>query len=200
MVRKVLYHFRDAGRVSPCPYCNGIPDLLMIEGEDFILRCRDCHAATRLARMDQEEAVADWNAGDILDDHYSITMDRRIDEYLGAGIQAVWATEYDQFWPFPEIRDGFLFSEAVIVTNACVLWLTHTKEVLEYEEIGIGSYESCRPIAKQGEPIRFLKSKWSGDKLLSLDFLCGKEHIILSANVAEQCMMALYEHDCEEKL
>ena len=133
MIRFVAEKYRNIDGFQPCPFCGGSPELLQIEGEDFIMRCSDCHASTQKARMGHEEAIADWNAGEIIDDHYAITMDRKIDEYLRKGVKGLWMSEYSIWEPFPVVDNDHLFSWLYVFAEDIVLLVDNSHEILQYE-------------------------------------------------------------------
>ena len=196
-MRFVAEKLRLEDGFQPCPYCGGVPELLQIEGEDFIMRCSKCHASTREARMGHEEAMADWNDGDIADDHYSITMDEKIDLYLSKKITGIWLTEYSPWDPFPVNGKERLFSDAIIITEEKTLLIEDAHGLLEYEEIReIDPFENdpdavrMIPLANPEEQIQFIQSKWNNDCLLSIAFQCGGRQVVICADAAKQCMMA----------
>lgn len=185
----VLKQYGNDDRIAACPYCSGTPELVQVPGEDYILRCSKCHASTREARMGHLEAIDDWNAGDIVDDHYSITMDTRIDDYLAKGIKDVLLSEHSPWEKFPQTASGFLFSEAVIVTPEIILGLNNAGSFIEYDDYSWFNPELYdTSLAKEDEQIRFVKSEWVDDRLYSIEFLCGSRWVVISANAAEQCM------------
>ncbi len=173
---------------EPCPFCGGKPEWVTVPGEDFIMRCSQCHASTRRARMEPETAAADWNRGEINDDHFSITSDTKIDDYLIPGIKKVLFSGY-WFDEFPAIGNGFLCSEAVIVTDDRILFVDPCRNRLLYDELGGYSPEEyCKPITDIAESIRFKRSSWNGKDLTAIEFQCGETTVVISADEENQCM------------
>ena len=169
---------------SPCPFCGGTPEWVEVPGEDFILRCSDCHASTKIAQMDYLEAIKDWNSGDIEDDHFSVAMDTRIDDYLANGIVEVRFSPFDFLsTKYSQAEPGQLFDEAVIVTPDTMLLLDQCGSFLEYDTYGGFNPEVFNtPITCTKEPITFVRSEWDEDKLRSIVFHCGNRQIVVAAD------------------
>lgn len=180
-------------KLLPCPFCSGEPEWVVVPGDDYIIRCSDCHASTKKARMTPEDAANKWNAGRIEDTHYSIIEDRKIDEYLTNGVKNVLFSGYI-FDEFPPIAGGFLCSNAVILTDKMILHLDPNGDYLLYDELGRYSETSyIRPIAPDGTKIQFRNSIYCDDLLTSLSFLCGDKTVTLTASADEECMIVYEE-------
>lgn len=174
-----------------CPYCGGKPEWVSVPGEDFIMRCTQCHASTRKARMEPEAAVKDWNRGEINNDHFSITSDKKIDEYLH-NIKMVLFSGY-LFDEFPSVDGGFLCSDAVIIADGIILSVEPYEEHLQYDELSEYSPDLfCKPITETTEEIRFISSFWSGKNLTAIVFQCGDVTVTVSADKEKQCMMVVH--------
>ena len=168
---------------QPCPFCGNRPEWVEVDGNDFIMRCSACHASTTVARWTPEEAAADWNANKIEDDHYTITEDTKIDEYLKPGIKKVLFSEYSNRCSFPSLEDGFFCGEAVIVTDEIKLCIDTANRFLIYDEISeYGNDYYIRPMAHEGAEIMFAESKWENEHLISLSFCCNGRTITISAS------------------
>ena len=60
MMRNVLKKAKMMDTVfSPCPFCSGLPEWVVVAGGDFVVRCFNCRASTPKARLTPEEAAAD---------------------------------------------------------------------------------------------------------------------------------------------
>jgi len=176
--------------LCPCPFCGGSAEWVVVPGEDYVMRCSGCRASTQKARWTPEEAAADWNAHAIVNDNFTITADTKIDEYLGSGIQKVFFSEYLNIDQYPLFEDGFLCSEAVIITEKTMLVIEPAETLLLYDEIGDYGHDCYkRPIAPEGTDIRFFRSKWRKKNLLSLEFQCGQKLIKIAANAEYDCMI-----------
>ncbi|MBE6576272.1 MAG: hypothetical protein E7654_08385 [Ruminococcaceae bacterium] len=174
----------------PCPFCGNRPEWVEVDGNDFIMRCSSCHASTKAARWTPEEAAADWNATEIEDDHYTITEDTKIDEYLEHGIKKVLFSEYSNRYSFPALDDGFLCSEAVIITNKMKLCIEPENTYLLYDEISEYGYDYyIRPMAHESAEITFAESKWENERLISLSFCCDGRTITISASAEYEGMI-----------
>ena len=188
----VLKKYGNDDRIAACPYCGGTPELVQVSGEDYILRCSKCHASTSVARMGHLEAIDDWNAGSVVDDHFSITMDTRIDDYLAKGIKDVLLSKYSTWEKFSQTESGFLFYEAVIVTPEIILVLENAGPYIEYDDRSSFNPKSYNiSLAKENEQIRFVKSEWVDDRLSSIEFLCGNRRVVITAEADKQYMIAL---------
>lgn len=217
---RVKYKVLDKNRAVPCPFCGGMPDLMAvvgmsIEGDEYLLRCSKCHASTKESREKREEAFEDWNNGEIVDDHLFATMDQKIDRYLRRGVLGIWATGYGKTYYFPKVQDGFLYGTALILTKDSAFFLDNENKELNYDvdpfyrdpcrrTISIENGEPrlygmdwtnewlYKSIAKAGEKIRFVRSRWKDSKLLSVEFRCGRRHVTLSASLSGKSMMVQY--------
>lgn len=173
----------------PCPFCGGMPEWVEVPGEDYIMRCSDCHASTPKARMTVEGAAADWNAQNIANDNYTITMDRKIDDYLQSGIKNVFFDEYSPWEDYPSCENGFLCSAAVIVTDKMIIRVDPEwhfmvyDELCRYEQGGVG-----KAIAEENEEVHFEKSQWEQGNLVTLRFRCENKVVIVSADERSECM------------
>ena len=187
-----LLNFENTGFVfEPCPFCVGKPEWILVPGDDYIMRCSHCHASTRKARMEPETAVRDWNRGEIDDDHFSITSDKKIDEY----IHDIKKVLFSGYWSdeFPSVNGGFLCSNAVIVADDIILSIETDEGCLKYDELtGYNPDLYCKPITATTEEIRFISSSWSGNNLTAIVFQCGDVTITVSAGKEKQCMMVLH--------
>ena len=183
-IRGVSIEFR------PCPFCQSSPELVVVPGDDFIMRCSSCHASTKMARWTPEEAATDWNLNEIEDDHFTITEDTKIDEYLKHGIKKVLFSEYSNIEPFPICNGGFLCSSAVIITEKLIIHIEPEKTHLLYDEVcGYGHDYYTKPIAEEGKQVHFKKSKWRKDSLLSVSFCCEDKVITISPSVEYDCLI-----------
>ena len=181
---------------EPCPFCGGKPEWVVVPGEDYIMRCIQCHSATKRARMKPEEAVRDWNRGEIEEGNLTITSDKRIDEYLH-GIRKVLFSGYLPN-EFPAVPGGFLCSEAMIVTDEMNLGVEPDGHFLLYDKwegFSPDLYEM--PIADDGVEINFKSSSWDGKYLTAVRFQCEDTTVTLSANEEEQCMLVTFEDNAE---
>ncbi|MBQ9939844.1 MAG: Lar family restriction alleviation protein [Oscillospiraceae bacterium] len=175
--------------LKPCPFCGNEPEWIGVPGDDYIMRCSVCHASTTTARMDPDEAAEDWNNRLIEDNNFTITRDIKIDEYLINGIKKVVLDEYSIFDSFPETENGFLCSDAVIVTDKIMLSIEVDDGALWYDEIARYNPEAyVKSIAEKDVEIVFEESSWQGDSLKSITFLCGKRKITLAADDEEECI------------
>ena len=168
-----------------CPLCGGRAQAVRIEGDDFIMRCSRCFAATKRARQSIADAARDWQSGDIDKEPYLITQDVPIDEYLAEGVRDILFGEYSNIEDFPETKDGFLCSEAVIVTEKRKLIIELINGVLSYDEISGCAFK--RSLAEEGK-IRFLSCSWKNDSLISLAFSCDEKRIVIRADEDEDCL------------
>ena len=171
-----------------CPFCGSDPEWVEVPGEDFIMRCSSCHASTAKARMGPEQAAADWNAGNIADDHFTITEDTPIEDYLSKGIKKVFFSEYSNRDRYPSTKNGFLCSNMVIATEETTLWVNPDGSSLTYEEISRynpGHYN--KSLGNEGEPIRFVRSEWRNGFVISLICQCGDKEYVIRADEDEQC-------------
>lgn len=176
--------------LSLCPFCSGTAEWVQIPGEDYIMRCSKCHASTTKARWTPEEAAADWNAHDIVDDHYTITADTKIDRFLKPGVQKVLLCEYSSFDEFPQCEEGFLCGEAVIITDEVTLVIEPKGAHLLYDELSEYNPEHYRKnIAPNDSEIKFARSKWRKRNLLSLEFKCGDSRITIASKADYRCMI-----------
>ena len=172
-----------------CPYCGSDPEWVTVPGEDYIMRCSLCHASTPKARMYPEEAAEDWNAGNIVDDHFTIPEDTPIDDFLSKGIQKVFFSEYSNYDKYPDIENGFLCSEMVIVTEDRILFVDPLEDILRYDEItGYNSDFYYKPLGNEGAPIRFVQSEWIDGFLRSLFIRCGEKEYVVRADKENECM------------
>ncbi len=181
---------------EPCPFCGGKPEWVVVPGEDYVMRCSQCHAATKKARMKPEEEARDWNRGEIVDDHFSITSDKRIDEYL----HEIKEVRLSGYLPneFPPVKGGFLCSEAVIESDGIILFIDPVEDWLHYDEINWYSPTAYNmSIADAHKKIEFISSSWDGKYLTALRFQCGDTMVTLSADEEEQCMVALFEENVQ---
>ena len=174
---------------SKCPFCGSDPEWVEVPGEDFIMRCSSCHASTAKAQMGPELAAADWNAGNIVDDHFTIPEDTPIDDFLSKGIQKVFFSEYSNFDEYPDIENGFLCSDMVIVTEDRILFVDPLEDILRYDEIG-GYNPSVfqKPLGNEGEAIRFVRSEWGDGLVRSLVLRCGDKEYDIRADKEYECM------------
>ena len=178
----------------PCPFCGNLPEWVLVPGDDYIVRCSVCHASTKKARWTPEEAAADWNIQEIENDHFAITEDIKIDEYLLPGIKKILFSEYSNVEDFPCVENGFLCSSAVIVAENITLAIETEGNHLLYDEIsGYGYDYYSRPIADTGTEIQFVKSMWRNNRLRSLTFLCGNKTVTISTSAKEDCMVVSEE-------
>ena len=176
--------------LQPCPFCENLPEWVVVPGEDFIMRCSACHASTKIARWTPEEAAIDWNSGEIEDDCFTITEDTKIDEYLKQGIKKVLFSEYSNIDSFPIMDDGFLCSSAVIVTDKTTIHIEPEKSHLLYDEIsGYGRNYYIKPITEDCNKIFFEKSKWRKDNLLSISFNCNSRIMTISSYAKYDCLI-----------
>ena len=81
--------------IKPCPFCGGKAEFVLIPGDDIIMRCSSCHASTEKCFWAPEHAAKAWNKRRIIDDHFSVTEDTKIEEFLLTGIKKVLFSEYD---------------------------------------------------------------------------------------------------------
>lgn len=175
---------------SPCPFCSGLPEWVVVAGGDFVVRCSNCRASTPKARLTPEEAAADWNKQNINDDHFTITSDRKIDEYISGVVKKVLFSEYSCFESFPEIKHGFLCSSAVIITENIMLSIEPEDDYLKYDELGgYGCDAYTKPIFNTDSEILFYKSIWHNELLRTIQFRCGNGVISISANAKMECLM-----------
>ena len=188
----------------PCPFCGNSPEWVLEPGDEFVMRCSSCHASTRMAHWNPEEAAAEWNANEIDDDHFDITEDVKIDEYLKHGIKDVLFSEDSDIGsfmePFPMTDDGFLCRSAVIVKDDMMieiqsgLTFQSGKRCLRYKDdcSYLNTYYT-RSIAEEGKGICFKESKWKEDNLFSVSFWCEGKTITISASAEYNCLIV-----CEE--
>ena len=174
---------------SKCPFCGSDPEWVIVPGEDFIMRCSLCHASTPKARMAPEQAAADWNTGNVVDDHFTIPEDTPIDDSLLKGIQKVFFSEYSNFDKYPDIENGFLCSDMIIVTEDMILFVDPLEDTLRYDEIG-GYNPSVfqKPLGNEGEAIRFVRSEWRDGLVRSLVLRCGEKEYVVRADQEYECM------------
>lgn len=176
--------------LQPCPFCENLPEWVVVPGEDFIMRCSSCHASTKVARWTPEEAATDWNSNEIEDDHFTITEDTKIDEYLKQGIKQVLFSEYSNIELFPIADGGFLCSSAVIITSNIIIGIEPKKTHLLYDELcGYGKSYYIKPMTEEGNEIIFKESKWRKDSLLSVSFCSKGKTITISACAEYECMI-----------
>jgi len=176
--------------LQPCPFCENLPEWVVVPGEDFIMRCSSCHASTKVARWTPEEAATDWNSNEIEDDHFTITEDTKIDEYLKQGIKQVLFSEYSNIELFPIADGGFLCSSAVIITSNIIIGIEPQKTHLLYDELcGYGKSYYIKPMTEEGNEIIFKESKWIKDSLLSVSFCSEGKTITISACAEYECMI-----------
>ena len=180
--------------LQPCPFCENPPEWVIVPGHDYIMRCSSCHASTKVARWTPEEAAADWNSNEIENDHFTITEDTKIDDYLKQGIKKVLFSEYSIIEPFPVTDGGFLCSSAVIVADKTKIHIEPEKTHLLYDEIiGYGHDYYTRPIAEKSNKISFVKSKWRKDNLLSVSFCCDGKTTTISSCAKYDCLIVREE-------
>lgn len=180
--------------LRPCPYCGGAAEWVEISGEDFVMRCSACHASTCKAQMTPKDAAADWNAGNIVDDNFTVTMDTKIDEYLRDNIQQVLFGEYSDIGEYPQFEAGFLCGEAVIVTDKIMLSVEPEASHLLYEEITGCGQRYKASITTAGNEIKFVKSRWRKRSLLSLEFRCGGASVTVAPNKKNGCIYICEKH------
>ena len=172
-----------------CPFCGSDPEWVIVPGEDFIVRCSSCHASIPKARMGPELAAEDWNAGNIVDDHFTIPEDTPIDDYLSKGINKVFFSEYSNFDKYPDIENGFLCSDMVIDTEDRILFVDPNGSILLYDEItGYNPSVFQKPLGNEGEPIRFVRSEWRDGLVRSLVLRCGEKEYVVRADQEYECM------------
>lgn len=154
------------------------------------MRCISCHASTRQARMRPSEAKDDWNAGEIVDDNFSIATDIKIDEYLSSNIKEILFEEYTQDTPFPKTEDGFLCSGIDSITDSVSLCLENDFEYLHYNAdlVDFGGIGVYHPVAECGCRITFLESVYESGRLLSIALRCGDNIITVAADKDEECL------------
>lgn len=180
--------------LQPCPFCGNQPEWVEVPGDDFVMRCSSCHASTKKARWTPEEAAIDWNSKEIEDDHFTITEDTKIDEYLKSGINKVLFSEYSNVELFPSIDGGFLCSSAVIITDKMLIRIEPEKAHLLYDEIcGYGHNYYTKPMTGESVEISFTKSKWRKDRLLAVSFCSEDRTITISAYAKYNCMIVREE-------
>jgi hypothetical protein len=180
--------------LQPCPFCENPPEWVIVPGDDYIMRCSACHASTKVARWTPEEAAADWNSNKIENDHFTITEDTKIDDYLKQGIKNVLFSEYSIIEPFPVPGGGFLCSSAVIVADKTTIHIEPEKTHLLYDEIcGYGHDYYIKPITEEGNKISFVKSKWRKDNLLSVSFCCDGKTTTISSCAKYDCLIVREE-------
>ncbi len=180
--------------LQPCPFCENPPEWVIVPGDDYIMRCSSCHASTKVARWTPEEAAADWNSNEIEKDHFTITEDTKIDEYLRQGIKKVLFSEYSNIDSFPIVDDGFLCSSAVIVSDKTTIHIEPEKTHLLYDEIcGYGHDYYIKPITEDCNKISFVKSKWRKDNLLSVSFCCDGKTTTISSCAKYDCLIVREE-------
>ena len=172
-----------------CPFCGSDPEWVVVPGEDFIMRCSSCHASTAKAQMSPERAAADWNAGNIADDHFTIPDDTPIDDYLSKGIKKVFFSEYSIWDKYPDIENGFLCSEMVIVTEEMILCVDPHESILLYDEIsGYNPDYYHKPPENEDEPIHFVRSELRNGFIRSLVLRCGEKEYVIRADKENECM------------
>ena len=180
--------------LQPCPFCENPPEWVIVPGHDYIMRCSSCHASTKVARWTPEEAAADWNSNEIENDHFTITEDTKIDDYLKQGIKKVLFSEYSIIEPFPVTDGGFLCSSAVIVADKTKIHIEPEKTHLLYDEIiGYGHDYYIKPITEDCNKISFVKSKWRKDNLLSVSFCCDGKTTTISSCAKYDCLIVREE-------
>ena len=180
--------------LQPCPFCENPPEWVIVPGHDYIMRCSSCHASTKVARWTPEEAAADWNSNEIENDHFTITEDTKIDDYLKQGIKKVLFSEYSIIEPFPVTDGGFLCSSAVIVADKTTIHIEPEKTHLLYDEIcGYGHDYYIKPITEDCNKISFVKSKWRKDNLLSVSFCCDGKTTTISSCAKYDCLIVREE-------
>jgi len=187
-----LYEAYGIGR-KPCPFCGSKPEWIRVPGDDYIMRCSNCHASTTRARMNPDEAAADWNDRRIEDNNYTVISDIKIDEYLKTGIKKIIFTEYSIFDSFPETDDGFLCSEAFIITDKINLCIETYGDELCYDVIHGHSEIGARILSAKDADIIFRESRWQGDTLRSLAFVFGGKQFTVAASAEEECMTVKVE-------
>ena len=151
--------------------------------------------------MTKEEAEDDWNATEIVDDHYSIPQDTKLDEFLKHEIRQVYLEPCSIFDPFPEVEGGFCCEAVFVETSQMILYIAPCEACLMYDEIG--GYGECkemyRSIREENQNIYFDECKWNNGKLLSVLFLCGKKKIIISFLKKFYCRV-IYEEASEKPM
>ncbi len=153
------------------------------------MRCSLCHASTPKAHMAPEQAAADWNTGNVVDDHFTIPEDTPIDDFLLKGIQKVFFSEYSNFDKNPDIENGFLCSEMIIVTEDMILFVDPHESILLYDEItGYNPSVFQKPLGSESGPIRFVRSEWRDGSLRSLVLRCGEIEYVVRADQEYECM------------
>ncbi|MBQ5755276.1 MAG: Lar family restriction alleviation protein [Oscillospiraceae bacterium] len=180
------YAFREyedwAGELCPCPFCGAAPEWVETAGNDFVMRCTACHASTKSISPGPEEAALAWNAGEVEADSYGIAMDKPLEEYLAGGVANVFLEEwFDE--GFPQSEKGFLCGDCVVAAqNGRTFAVEAAGEELLYDEVFEYTPDgSEKPLAREGERLRFLRSEGEGMKLTALVFEQGERIFALRA-------------------
>ena len=184
------YAFREyedwAGELCPCPFCGAAPEWVETAGNDFVMRCTACHASTKSISPGPEEAAQAWNAGEVEADNYDIAMDKPMEEYLAGGVTNVFLEEwFDE--GFPQTKEGILCGDCVVTTpEGRAFAVEAAGEELLYDEVFEYTPDgSEKPLAREGERLRFLKSEGEGANLTALVFEQG-EHVLTLRAAKEQ--------------
>ena len=181
---RILRNVKSRKNLIPCPFCGGVPEFVLIEGGDVIMRCSSCHASTVDFYMYPRGASRAWNRKDIVDDNISLAEDFKIDEYF-YNIKKILFWKYPMNENPPYYGEEFMTRHIVIVAEKMMLSVeAPDDDYLSYEEIsGYGEYVDALEIGN--EKVEFLESEWNGDKLVSLKF--KTENSMFSISCAFNC-------------
>ena len=184
----VLRNVKVDTDIKPCPFCGGKAEFVLIPGDDIIIRCSSCHASTEKCFWRYKHAVRAWNKRRIVDDHFSVTEDIKIDEYLSQGIKKVLFSKYD-LNGILDRGNYFLCNSAVIITNEKIIKLEDDEEYLTYEELIDYGRDYYRDVMEEEyKEFEFVRSRWKNDRLISLEFKSGEKSILISCCYEEKCL------------
>lgn len=175
--------------IKPCPFCGGKAEFVVIPGDDIIMCCSSCHASTEKYFWALEHAVKAWNKRRIVDDHFSVTEDIKIEDFLVKGIKKVLFSKYD--WNgTPDGGNYLLCSGAVIVTNEEILLIGEEGEYLTYEEIINYGYDYyVDMLGEDYKEFEFVKSRYKDNRLISIELKAGEKKVIISSCYDENCII-----------
>ena len=178
-----LVEFKTKKRLRPCPFCGGAPEMMEIQGSDWLMRCSECHASAEKAGYGWDDAIKYWNSGKINDDHYPVQEDTPISDYLNEQIRGIRLRDIEGNQASPGCR--CLCERAVVITEKGFLFVEANGNALRYDftdytelqkNHDLDIVQEYQPLLSDGkEPICLVRSSYQNKLLRLLVIRCGEE-------------------------